>query len=322
MPPANTISGSWPRLCTPRACGIVTAPRLSTSRSPRCFATPFYTGIIKIKKTGESYQGNHEPIIPLQVFKRVQEVLTGKTHRKVIKHDFLFRQLFVCQPCQRCLVPEAQKSYIYYRCHGKGCPSSMQREERLESTVIHQLKQLEFSQDEKEYFRAKLLQMQQSWQGQQQMLIQGLELRVNQIQERFTRLTDAFLDQTIDKQTFEQRKTALLEERCVLQNQLTQLKSSVKPLSERLNELLELAGNAYLAYRAAVPEEKRELLKILSSNRTLDGKTLTIMLKLPYRLVAERANVFDGCPRRAQGLDVKSLWDELFPRLLQSLQLV
>jgi len=288
----------------------------------KLLSNSFYTGIIKIRKTAESFQGNHEPIVPMQLYSRVQDVLTGKTHRKVIKHDFLFRQIFTCKPCQRCLVPERQKTYIYYRCHGKGYPSAMQREERLETAIIEKLKLLEFSQEEKHYFKVKLLNMQQSWQGQQQALVQGLELKLAQLQERFNRLTDAFLDQSLDKQTFEQRKTALLEERCLVQNQLKELQTTAKPLPEKLTELLELAGSAYLAYKAAEPEEKRELLKILSSNRTLNGESLEIMLKLPYQLVAEREKSFHGCARRAEGRDVATVWDALLPSLVHAMQAV
>ena len=77
--------------------------------------------------------------------------------------------------------------------------------------MIHKLAQLEFSQDEKNYFRARLREMKQSWQDDTPKFIQGVELRLKQLEERQSRLTDAYLDQTIDKESFEQRKTALFE---------------------------------------------------------------------------------------------------------------
>ncbi len=282
-------------------------------------SNPFYIGIIRIR--GESYEGAHEPIISPTLFNQVQEVLSGKTHRKGQKHEFLFRQLFTCAFHGRSLVAEHHKGHTYYRCHAKGCACSIMREELLESAVIHELKCLEFSQEEKDYFRTKLAGMQQNWQTERQQVTAGLELRLAQLKERQDRLMDAFLDQTIDKEAFQERKTALLQERCLLKNKLEGLMQGNKSLPERLNELLELAGSAYLAYNAAMPAEKRELIKLLSSNRTLQGKSLTIMLKNPFKLVAERGKVFDGCPRRATGLDVVTGWDMLIPKLIGSFSL-
>jgi len=51
---------------------------------------PFYIGIIRMKRSGETHQGVHEPLISPALFNRVQQVLNGKSRAKVIMHDFLF----------------------------------------------------------------------------------------------------------------------------------------------------------------------------------------------------------------------------------------
>ena len=55
---------------------------LSTSSLEGILANPFYCGIIKIKLTGETYQGCHEPLIPISLFDRVQDIKAGKRSRK------------------------------------------------------------------------------------------------------------------------------------------------------------------------------------------------------------------------------------------------
>ena len=52
----------------------------------------FYTGLIQIKVSGQSFTGIHEPIIPTALFKRVQDVLHGRTNTRTNRHDFLFRR--------------------------------------------------------------------------------------------------------------------------------------------------------------------------------------------------------------------------------------
>jgi site-specific DNA recombinase len=254
----------------------------------RTLHNQFYTGLIRIRKTGEAFSGAHEPIVPMALFSRVQDTLTGKVNRRVKKFDFLFRQLFVCHQCKRRLIGELQKGHVYYRCHAKGCPSATLREEVLDSRLLRRYLSLEYSQEEKTYFRNQLIRLKQHWQGQQDAAITQLKLQLAQAEQRLSRLTDAFLDQVVDKDTFEQRKTTLLEERRMVQDQMERLRKQENSLPDQLSDLVELAGKAYLLHRFGLPEEKRDLVKTISSNRTLDGKTLTIMLNLPFQLIADR----------------------------------
>jgi DNA invertase Pin-like site-specific DNA recombinase len=39
---------------------------------------PFYAGLIHIRKTGETFEGKHEPLIGIELFKRVQDILRAR----------------------------------------------------------------------------------------------------------------------------------------------------------------------------------------------------------------------------------------------------
>jgi len=99
------------------------------------------------------------------------------------------------------------------------------------------------------------------------------------MQNRLTRLTDAYIDRVIEKDLFEERKGALLMERKVVEEQLA---TPVEPVPARLQKFLELAGDAYLLYKTALPEEKRDFLKIVTSNRQASGKNVEITLAAPF----------------------------------------
>jgi hypothetical protein len=92
---------------------------------------PFYTGRIYVKKTGQSFLGVHQPIVPGALFDRVQQILKGKFNKRTQLNSYLFRQMVVCQLCRYSLVGEQQKAHIYYRCHTTGCPTKTVREEKL-----------------------------------------------------------------------------------------------------------------------------------------------------------------------------------------------
>jgi DNA invertase Pin-like site-specific DNA recombinase len=285
----------------------------------KVITNPFYTGIIKVKKTGQTFDGCHEAIISTSLYQRAQEVLSGKTHRKGQKHYFTFRQLFLCEHCKHSLIGERQKGIVYYRCHTIGCPSATLPERTVDMAIVRQLIRLECSQEEKDYFRKKFGQMKLNWQGRQQTLIQSLKLQLEQTESRQNRLTDAYLDQAIEKDVFEQRKTALQMERRQLQEQLQKLNDPKASVPDQLQELVELASHAYLAYKHANPFEKPDLVKTLSSNRSLENKELKITLKFPFNLIGNRFVLSDGCPTRTPRRDVVQVWDALIDKLLEVL---
>ena len=116
---------------------------------------------------------------------------------------------------------------------------------------------LQFNEDERKYFALKIARLKEDWGEQKEAQAHALSLNLNQIQDRLSRLTDAYIDRVIDKGVFEERKTALLMERKSLEEKLAELKDGAKPLPDRLAEFLELAGSAYLQWKLGLPEEKR-----------------------------------------------------------------
>jgi hypothetical protein len=260
----------------------------------------------------------HQPIVGSALFDRVQQILRGKFNKRTQRYCYLFRQMVSCQLCRYSLIGEQQKKHIYYRCHTTGCPTKTVREETLDQGVIRELVKLEFSQEEKDYFRAKILQMKQDWGTEREQAIQNLELRKGQLQDRQTRLTDAYLDNLIDQETFEQRKTALIKERCQVDESMKNLTAQGQSVPDRLAQVLELAGSAYLAYKLGLDEEKRQLVRIVTSNRSVEKKVPVFVLSSPFNEVAKRFESSRGRPRRS----VPLVWDALFPRLLESLAAV
>src|SRR6185369_5441896 len=113
-------------------------------------------------------------------------------------------------------------------------------------------------------------------------------------QERLDRLTDAYIDRLIDKEAFEARKATILMNQHSLQEKIAQPPGAV---FQRLTKFLELAGDAYLLYKASLPTEKRDLIKIVTSNRTVSGKNVAVALKTPFSDVANRYLSSNSSPK-------------------------
>ncbi|MDE2133932.1 MAG: recombinase family protein [Alphaproteobacteria bacterium] len=262
---------------------------------------PFYIGLIHIKRTNETYNGIHEPLISKALFDRVQAILRGKLVARVFKHDYLFRRMVRCTACGYHLIGERHKGqYIYYRCHQ--CPNLYIREEDLDHAVQIQLQLLQW--DEREELRAKEEAVIMAGEGEAELarLRSSLKLRLAQCDDRLSRLTDAYIDQTIDKELFENRKRAVLGERRELLDRLETLSTDDLPVKMAFDHL-ELGNAAYYGYKNGNRDEKRGMVEAVTSNFVAEGKKPVITLKSPWREVAKWRVSLKGAPHRGTPRD-------------------
>ena len=128
---------------------------------------PFYTGIIYMRRSGETYAGLHTPLVVPSIFRQVQDRLDGKTSAKIIRHDFLFRRMIACAYCRYHLIGERQKGHVYYRCHTPRCLTRGLREEVVEEVVRSRLTPLYLSEEDKSELRSLAMSLEDNWGGPQ-----------------------------------------------------------------------------------------------------------------------------------------------------------
>ena len=185
------------------------------------------------------------------------------------------------------MIGENQKRHVYYRCHTAKCPTSCIREELVEETIINGLSPFQFGEQERAYLREKIQHLKTNWEDEREHQIQTLGLQIKGLQDRMDRLTDAFIDRLIEKEIYESRKANLLMEKKSLEETIAELTNGIRSVPDQVAEFLELAGSAYVSYKSGLPEEKRELLKKITSNRFVDGKNVAIELNIPFQIVTE-----------------------------------
>ena len=259
---------------------------------------PFYYGLIRIHKTNETFKGGHSPLVSHRLFQHVQDVLSGRTQRKVQKHPFVFRRLLRCILCGYTLIAEKQKGHIYYRCHTKDCPVTGIRQEAVDDEVSTLFARAQLSTDEVSEIRTLIpvvLAEQVASAGER---LETLQLQLANLKTRMDRLVDAYIDQIIDKAVFEERKQRLTAEELALEESSAQIRSGRAVKQERIEKILELAESLYIAYISADDEQKRYLLNQATSNRALGQKKLEITLHSPFREMAKRHLVPCGAPCR------------------------
>jgi site-specific DNA recombinase len=280
--------------------GLRTRKGRQVNRSEWSFLlnNPFYMGLMRIAKTGEVFPGIHQPLISRTLFDRVRSVLLGKTNVGTFRHAYLFRRLLTCTVCAYALVGERQKGHVYYRCHSQECSGTSLREDVVEAAFGELLCRIEFTEIEKAFFRLWIGKERKSWTVRRDTEISSLSMRLGQLKERLNRLTDAFLDGALDKAMFEERKEALFLERKTMEENLTRLSHQTQPLPDKLEQFLELAQSPWLSYKMGSPEEKRDLVKIITSNRLVNRKTLKLEPSIAFQDLVKRTKTITSPPYR------------------------
>lgn len=267
----------------------------------RILKKPFYAGVMHIQKTGESFLGVHEPLVSRALFERVQQILLGKRVCGASKHDFLFRRLVRCASCNRSLIAEKQKGHIYYRCHNRKCPSTILREEWIDAAIRCHVDPLRLVPEEEVY----LDELVKRKSAEEKQLIESevntAQLRLHGLIERQNRLTDAYLDGALDRQDYEQRKTALLLERREVEEKKRAAESGDSSALADLKKMVELTKHAYIQYENGFPDEKRDLVNDIMSNRTASGKSIVVTMLSALSEVANRPKSSSGCPPAFEG---------------------
>lgn len=278
---------------------------------------PFYIGLIRIFKNGQTYEGAHASLVTTDLFKRVQDVLTGKRADRVEREPFLYSRIVRCSVCGYSLIAERQKGHVYYRCHKRvfknPCPPTSVREEAVDEAVLAALVDVDLSDDELKLARAMIEESREGLGRQQVEARDALLLQQEQQRMRLSKLTDLLVEGTIDKQMFCERRDGLLLEQARIRERLAENGQNPANAATILEKTVELAKSPSMLYKTGPLEKKRELLKVLLSNLSVSGKNVELTLALPFRLIAEREKLSDGRPYRG----TCRTWENIIRELIQ-----
>jgi hypothetical protein len=273
---------------------------LAKNGSPLCAATlhyilknPMYTGVIRSK--GEIYEGKFEALISRATFEAVQQRLkeSSKPRKSKLKHDFALTGLFKCGSCGSAITAQYAKgnggTYRYYRCTKKKgkCWQRYLREDRIQNQVMDVLQMVALPDG----WAHKMLAQVEVWEKEEQQSLisfaQSAEIKLKDTEEKLDKLINAFLEETIDKETYLKKK----EELVMLKTEIIQKKADfaqkgklwVEPLRKWIksaNQIEKIAFSKDFCF-------EKSLLKKIGTNRILRDKKIHMNFVAPYSLIAK-----------------------------------
>ena len=272
----------------------VKGKKVTRKRISKVLNNPFYMGVIKIFRTGETYQGIHKPLITKALYSQVQEVLSGNRHNSLTKRDFQYRRCIQCGGCGKSLTAERQKGHVYYRCKYKSCSVKTVREEFIDMAIEKFLNLLRISENDADELRelfAKNIEDISAIKKQKKLTV---DLELSRIESRIESLTEKFVDDLIDNDVYIKTRQSLLIKKSELNEQLQELEKNAVIDKKALLAFIDHVNALGSLYSKQDIDKKRRLLKILCPNLCYMTGKLVIEPASPFKEVAY-ANTLINC---------------------------
>ena len=245
----------------------------------RMLQNEFYIG--KITHKGEVYEGQHEPIIPLELWNRVQAIIkhnrdAGSRSRKQNLYPFLLQGLVKCGWCQSHMTPSyalnhQKKPYFYYHCTckihrgNKECKMKSVPAQALEQVVSDRL--IENSGDQKR-IQELIAEATTSHSERMKTLTQtqkNYRRNLKDIEKKLDVLVESIAGRKVGIKTISQKIIDMEEQKSqieqeMMENEVTLAEEKQKAVSvaqweQKLTTFKEL-------YNEATPEERKDLLRL------------------------------------------------------------
>ena len=240
---------------------------------------PVYTGHICSETYGLNWiKAQHEPLITLEIFDKVQERRNGLAiapQRKNIGDDFVCRGVAVCADCgvplRSSWTKGEYKRYPYYLCQTKNCASygkSIARD-KLESDIGELIRELQPTQHlftmanamfaaAWEQRRSQAAEIVQS--GQRQLAV--IETQIDSLLTRVVEATDMALIRRYESKIAELERSKL-----ILVEQTTKQATPKGKFEEHLERSLQFLSNPWKLWETGHVGLRRTVLKLAFADR-------------------------------------------------------
>ena len=243
----------------------------------RILTNEFYIG--KIRHKDEMYDGQHEPIVPSETFERVQRTLRangGKRSRPQKRHLFLLDGLVRCGSCGSHMTSyftynHQKKLYAYYTCTNRahrgedGCTMANVPAKPLEKVIADRLIQLS-KQD-----RTVDQLVNEAMADTSELLRNHTTRRTNlcanraRVQDQIAALVDGIAGRQTDLKSVSKKIVELEEQKEQLDAEILEVDIEIEATKQKAVSARSLTDSLTTfddLYRDALPEEKRELIRL------------------------------------------------------------
>ena len=214
------------------------------------FRNPFYCGLITHNSLeGKLIEGNHEKLISMEVFLRVNNLLSinpqGYKHNEE-NDDLPLKRFYRCDYCGSNLRGYiVQKKQInYYKCNNKGCGNNKNAEELREKfEVILDYFNIGKNEEIKELLMQKMVfEYQKQTKGREEE-ITNHEKQLEELENKLNRLEERYILEEITAEMYKKYKEKFIKEKAEIEAVLLKSGKGVSNLEKCVEVILSASEN-------------------------------------------------------------------------------
>lgn len=222
----------------------------------------FYCG--KFVWNGQVYQGNHEPLISVELFHTVQKLLKRKRPPKYSKHNFLFKNMLFCKECTGTVTWEKHKGIIYGHCnHYRPCTQkTWVKDHEVDTQLSSALELLQIKSPRiREWIYKGLCEKHGDTIEFQEKATTDIKSSINILTTKLDNLIDMRANGEIDKDQYLRKKQEAELEIEKYKNSINNIEKNLGKYSQLNLKVYQISQTAKEKYETLKPDQKRLLLQ-------------------------------------------------------------
>ncbi|MCC7556148.1 MAG: recombinase family protein [Methanoculleus marisnigri] len=262
--------------------------KVKKSTMAQILNNPIYHGQFRWKSG--LHEGKHQPIISKSLFDRVQEIMNGRYNRvRVTKRNFPFSGVARCSVCNCTILGELKKGrYVYYHC---GFSNGRHEAQYIPSAQMPELfldavQAVTLDENRTMWLERVIEHNQKSETDFREQRLTALTREKARLENRLSRLYDSLFDGAIDEQILQSKQTEYADQLATVSEEIAGLSSDRSDAVQHAFELLELCKRLYDVYNEVEDEKKAQLLRIIGSNYSLEGRSVCVTYNKPFDFLA------------------------------------
>ena len=264
---------------------------VSKSQIFHILKNPFYYGEMRVN--GQLYEHKYQPLIPRQLFDRVQDVFNGydkKPYRYGCK-PFVFRALVRCAECGCLITGEKKKGqYVYYSCSNYKKVHKNRiyvKEDDLLIQVEEMLKKIKLTDEQKKDTIEDIKRQDKSKNRFVEALLGDLTAEYNLYEARKNNLLNKYADNEISIDVYNKGIKEYEAKQKDIMEKIGKFQVADEEYYITVSMLLSIAQRAEKIFEGSEPHEKRAFVNFLLQNCQLKDEKLLFELKTPFNGVLE-----------------------------------
>jgi DNA invertase Pin-like site-specific DNA recombinase len=246
-----------------------------------------YTGVFEHE--GERIAGAYEPLITLELFYQVQQVISKHEHPKENHIEYAYSdKLIKCGLCGNWLSGTNKSGITYYRCGKKKLPCKginpwpYLLEDELEDIFVKAFEQFELDQEGWEAARAYVVELNQPQRIDINRQIIVLNGQIAAEEKMQIDLGRKFTEGEFVKSEYDLLRKDSQQRIALLRSTIVRCENLAHELDELMDQFLDSIKHITKRLRIALPVNKREMVSIFCENIVWDGKKLRWDWKKSY----------------------------------------